>query len=236
MKEEFPAELAEIGARVVGVPVLADAIIDPEKRQLCMLFESLGQDCEFGLLQRKFGAESLGLFRWAFVTPPKLLELLHNRLDGYGAPANSRVSVAEWGEIVFHDNLYGTSRHTFVHSEGIDLKAFLVKECKRLLFLKDKLLEDLSNGEKIFVYQTNCETTEAFPDQLHRAVSQFGRNRTFVVRIADAIHPAGTVVSDGSGLTTGYIGRLGKTDSGWDIDFEMWIDLLRSTVSLFRGG
>ena len=36
-------------------------------------FESLGDNCEFGFVQRKFGTEPAGLLRWAIASPAALV-------------------------------------------------------------------------------------------------------------------------------------------------------------------
>jgi tetratricopeptide (TPR) repeat protein len=48
-----------------GAPglVAIEKVRDPESRSLLLGFESLGENCEFGLVQRRFEAEPLGLSR-----------------------------------------------------------------------------------------------------------------------------------------------------------------------------
>jgi hypothetical protein len=47
-------------------------------------FESLGHDCEFGLLQRRVGAEPLDLLRFATMTLDRLVDGLRQGFEGVG--------------------------------------------------------------------------------------------------------------------------------------------------------
>ena len=69
-----------------------DAIGD---RDLVLQFESLGDNCEFGLVQRKAGAEPLGLLRFSSAPLPRLVRALRERFDGLTDPANVRLSSAK---------------------------------------------------------------------------------------------------------------------------------------------
>jgi hypothetical protein len=67
-----------------------DAISD---RDLVLNFESIGDNCEFGLVQRMAGAEPLGLLRFSSTPLPLLVRALRARFDGLADPAN----VLVWG-------------------------------------------------------------------------------------------------------------------------------------------
>ena len=76
------------------VPAGDDAALGLSERDLAMRFESLGgtgHGCEFGLFQRHFGAEPLGLLRWADLSHHLLTRALESRFDGVGLPENTIV-------------------------------------------------------------------------------------------------------------------------------------------------
>src|SRR5260221_3025006 len=63
--------------------------------QLMMQFESLGENCEFGLVQRRCGAEPLGLLRFASAPLPVLLAGLRARFEGLGDPGEIDIQISE---------------------------------------------------------------------------------------------------------------------------------------------
>jgi tetratricopeptide (TPR) repeat protein len=144
-------DVAVVGAegRIVDVGRAAD----PVAFELVMQFESLGQNCEFGLVQRRFGAEPLGLLRWAFVPPVHLAHLLETRFAGFGEPDNVTVQRSSWGEYCVQDTACNLTFHTFQTHDIGDPAVFLAKQATRLRWLRDKLLADLSEANKIFVYK-----------------------------------------------------------------------------------
>src|ERR1041384_3955367 len=66
-------------------------------RELMLRFESIGENCEFGLVQRRCGAEPLGLFRFASAPLPKLLAGLGARFEGLSHPDNLDVQLSQNG-------------------------------------------------------------------------------------------------------------------------------------------
>src|SRR5579885_2880091 len=76
----FSPALGEPVAAGAGPAMGSDAALPPD--QLMMRFESLGENCEFGLAQRRCGAEPLGLLRFASAPLEKLLAGLEGRFEG----------------------------------------------------------------------------------------------------------------------------------------------------------
>ncbi|HVH82471.1 MAG TPA: hypothetical protein VM782_23955, partial [Stellaceae bacterium] len=79
---------------------------------LMMGFESLGENCEFGLVQRRCGAEPLGLFRFASAPLPKLMAGLEARFEGMADPENLMVQLSDAGtEYMVEDQRFGFLYH-----------------------------------------------------------------------------------------------------------------------------
>ncbi len=127
---------------------------DDAMRRLLLGFESLGQDCELGLVQRRFGAEPLGLFRWNFVEPELLCEALASGFDGFGAEANTEMALWKDDEYYLRDRRWGFAFHTWVTRHEVDGDEHFSKMSRRLTYLKDKFLADLASAEKVFVLKT----------------------------------------------------------------------------------
>ncbi len=217
----------------IGTPVKVGEVEDPEVKRLLAQFENLGYDCEFGLVQRRYGAEPLGLLRWSFTLPSTLIALLEHRFEGVGDPATTHLFEASWGELMLHDSRYDFRLHTFILQDGVDKDRFLASQCRRLAFLANKLREDLANGEKVFVY--SAPTLK--PDEgrrIHQLMRSFGTNALLNVRLADETHPAGTVAEIGDGLIEAYAQRYGLVSfphgTFWDIDFDTWVTICRQAI------
>ena len=67
------------------------SVLDSEitASKLLMNFENLGDNCEFGFVQRFHGCEPLGLLRFSAMPYYLLLPALENRFDGVGDPENT---------------------------------------------------------------------------------------------------------------------------------------------------
>ena len=223
----FPGDLEEQGVVPVGLPVNVGEVRDDAACALLAGCQSLGDDCEFGLVQRRYGAEQLALLRWVSLTADTLATLLDTRLEGLGDPAQTEVYVAPWGEVMSRDTRYDMKMHSFARATGLDLANFKLNHCRRMVFLKDKLLEDLASGEKLFVFHGGASMTDGVAARLQAGLRVYGNARLLAVGLASAADPAGTVRVRPGGVLRGYLSRRGKTPQPgghrWNIDFEGWI-------------
>src|SRR5205823_11747678 len=106
---------------VTRFPIAANGPVEePEpaplsSRDLIMRFESLGESCEFGLVQRRCEAEPLGLFRFASAPLPKLLAALGADFVGFGEPDALDVALSANGrEYMIKDKRFGLLYHAWV--------------------------------------------------------------------------------------------------------------------------
>jgi hypothetical protein len=173
-------------------------------RELMMQFESLGQNCEFGIVQRAHKAEPLGLLRWANVSVADLIKALEKKFDNFGEPDNVRVRL-DRGEYMADEIRYRITYHTYAREGEIAPETLHDRECKRLRYLGGKLLEDLADGQKIFVWKRNKSVTENQIKPLHNALRTFGSNTLLWVVESHAGHLPGTVEWIDDGLMRGYV-------------------------------
>jgi hypothetical protein len=210
------------------IPSIADEAGEEIKR-LLMGFESLGCDCEFGLLQRKFGGEPLGLLRFAATFPRSVLYLLRSRFEGIDDPEQVSISVRGRSYGVQHQPS-GWRMHTNIKpSPEVSPAQVLRDQCRHAGFLRKKLLRELEHGSKIFVYQRH-ELTDAEIDAIYHAVQEYGPNLLMCVRLADAAHPAGAVEWRTERLMVGAIDRTGRR-AGWDISADYWVYFCRIALA-----
>jgi tetratricopeptide (TPR) repeat protein len=178
------------------------------------LFESLGGSgigCEFGQFQRRHAAEPLGLLRWTEMQPQQLAEALETGFEGVGRPEQTILD-AEHGdhnEYTVSDKRFGMRMHTFVPARSVPSDKMFVQICRRLSFLRAKLLDDLAAGGKIFVYKNAFRTLdEQEIERLHAAIRRYGDTTLLYVRRESEDTRCPTVVSPKPGLLVGHIDRF----------------------------
>ncbi len=199
---------------------------------LMLHFENLGANCEFGLVQRHFGSEPLGLLRFANTRLESLLKALENRFEGVGHPDNTKFELreargAERAEYWLWDARYGFDMQTYVYADASINQDVYEKmyrqQCRRLVFLKDKLISDLEKPEKILVFQHLEGLSDDDIAALLRAIRKYGPGTLLCVRPHDERHSAGTVETIESGLLIGYLDRF---FSGTSLPgFDTWLKI-----------
>jgi hypothetical protein len=87
--------------------------------------------------------------------------------------------------------------------------------CRRLRFLKDKLIDDLESASKIFVYKVTVRTLDANElNILYRRIREYGPGTLLYVAKEDETNPNGTVRVLDDGLMVGYIDNFASTRPG----------------------
>jgi hypothetical protein len=220
--EPVPAAVA----RASAMPAVAAA---PAKMML--RFESLGENCEFGLAQRRSGVEPLGLFRFASAPLPKLMGALAARFAGMGEPDHLVIEVSPNGrEYMVFEKRFQFRYHAWVNVDEKTAEEVLAREARRLPFLVRKLLADLADGAKIFVFHGMRPLAEAEAWGLARAIRGFGPGTLLWVELADAGNPPGSVRWLGDGLLKGHMDRFAPGDNAHDISLGCWTGLCAAAL------
>ncbi len=228
----------ELGA---PLPEVADADDDAA---LMARFASLGEDCEFGFVQRRFGIEPLGLFRFAGAGHMRnLLRLLETDLAGLGEPGSLSARLVNAvlyrapepplviPEFFMTDQRLGFSFHTFRGPDQETEAEAITANQRKLHYLKRKFIEDLEDGEKIWLLKDGSrgDTHEAFAflDALQRK----GPNRLFWVTRLVPGRPSGSVEWIAPNLLRGYSG--GSHHDAQVFDAPLWLRLCRNARRAF---
>lgn len=216
---EIPPILLETGESADGEAL----------RALFMRFETLGDTCEFGIVQRRFGAEPISLLRWSSTPPHHLTTALQTRFEGVGSPEHTIIEVVH-GEYVTRDRRYHMFSHTYTPETAEPMERFAKAHLRRIQYLRRKLVDDLTEGgDKIYVYKCNNGLSDAQAAAIFEAMRAYGGGAPLLcVRIADADHAAGTLETARDGLFIGYTDRF----STIDINVDNWISLCRQAAAL----
>jgi hypothetical protein len=203
--------------------------------QLMMQFESLGENCEFGLAQRRCGAEPLGLLRFASTPLAALLTALKHRFDDFGDPERIELRISpDRREYLVLDRRYGILYHPWLLVGEAAPEDILAREAKRLPLLTRKLIEDLEEGRKIFVYRGMQPLSRVLMSRLVEALRGYGRCTLLWVERQDATHPPGTVEVLAEELLKGYIDRFAPAENAHDLSLDGWIALCQHALSIAR--
>lgn len=215
------------------LPSEAAATDTDGRAALLRRFESLGENCEFGLVQRHFGIEPISLFRWVSIGIESLVDALDHGLEGVGSAEQTILGLSEGREYFVSDTKYKFGMHTFVQEETVPQAQFFDQQCRRFRYLGRQFLDGLSANEKIYVYCQNTDLDDAQLLRLQAALQRYGNVTLLQVRQCDAAHAAGTVEHAREGLLIGYIERFGKTPwAGWDIAYDCWLTICRAADEL----
>jgi tetratricopeptide (TPR) repeat protein len=248
IERERPADpaglLFERRLRMLGFgndPVEAPSVTD-EKQHLALKFESLGGNglgCEFGLVQRAMGAEPLGLLRWADIDTGGLIDALESSFEGVGEPGQTELETVGGAldEYVSMDRRYGFRLHTYVPSGQVTPERMLTQTCRRLSFLKQKLLDDLRRADKILVYKNaRHPLSDQELERLRLAIRGYGANTLLYVRYQDEAHRFPSVTAPAPGLLIGHIDTMGLTPDGMPmpIPFNSWMALASNAYALWK--
>jgi hypothetical protein len=114
-------------------------------------FDSLGDNCAFGIAQRKAGCDVLGLLRFANAPLPALMRGIE---DGFRAADDKGRIALNWvpsdpGEFVLGIDEYGIHWHTDVFDASVDAASLFARQAVRLGYLRRKFYEGLAAGRKI---------------------------------------------------------------------------------------
>ncbi len=200
-------------------------------------FQSLGDNCEFGLVQRRRGADPLHLLRFAGINLRNLLLGLNSEFDGLDD--DSRLSLRMSGEpgeqefILLHDT-YGLNSHTFLYEHTAEAATVLARSRQKLALQRRMFLEDLEDAEKIFVLKRNDALGLAEVLPVWSCLRGYGDNTLLYVVAADAGHLPGTVEQRAPGLLCGYIDRFAPYDDAHNLFEECWLSICRNAHALWN--
>jgi hypothetical protein len=204
--------------------------------QIALKFESVGENCEFGLFQRRCDSEPLGLLRFSSTFMRNLIRGVDNAFDGLGEieHIDPRLEGGPRKEFMIHEKKYGLVYHTFVYEGQRSIWLMREQESARLKFLRRKFMEELHAAEKIFIYRFGGPISEEEILPLLMALNRHGPATLLWVVPAERNRPPGTVEVLMPGLLKGYIDRFAPDDNAHDLSFDGWLRVCANACVLDR--
>ena len=201
-------------------------IIEPGE-PLTAIFESLGDNCEFGFIQRHHGDERLGLLRFAGAPIWHVVRGMLNGFEGVDSigPDNLHFEGTEPDRhYMVKGGPYAMAYHTGFREQdsATSTDSLLRKIRTKLLFERRKMLEDLQEARKIFVFRGERINSINQILPLFWAIQTHGPNKLLWVTLADQTHPAGTVEQICPGLLRGNLGFFPSAETGGQAAIDDW--------------
>ncbi len=197
-------------------------------RELVMRFEGLGDNCEFGLMQRQGGFERLGLLRYAGARHVDLLiQAIDNSFEGF-ATADDLMMWDHGGEWIAYSRRYALTFHTGVGLDRMDEDTVRAAEATKLAFMAQLLMEDFETAHKVFVRRVDENDVEAGLWTLYEALRRRGPNRLLWVTRAVPDRPHGHVERLADGLYRAFHSGFAPYENAHGFDLDLWTSLLRS--------
>jgi hypothetical protein len=204
-------------------------------RDLLLCFESLGHNCEFGMLQRHVGAEPMGLLRFAGVTMNALVSGLQRGFEGVGDEVVVRTHAMETGgeEYIVYDDRYGIGLHSFETTATATADQVRIDHEKKLTFAAGRFKKVLKDGTKCFVFQRTGQITRSQALVVANLLQGFGPNALLYVDTEPGL-PSGAVEQVGYGLFHGRLDRMAPAGNIGNLDILGWLSICANAWRLWQ--
>ncbi len=208
--------------------------------ELVMSFESAGESCEFGLLQRHVGRERLSFLRYGGVGNVfALADAIKGGLTNFERDdcIDMYAPGGEWVAFVPGMDL---SFHTGRSAESIPFDRIRAEEIRKLRFTSQLFMDDCRAASKIFVYRVHRDErggpdgTRGM-DPLYDALREHGPAKLLWVNEQDEAHPPGTLLQVRDGLWRGWIDHLAPPWNAFDSRPRSWLTLLAEARARMAG-
>ncbi|MGH1574177.1 hypothetical protein ACRAWG_30480 [Methylobacterium sp. P31] len=198
-------------------------------------FRSLGNNCEFGFVQRYGGIEPSGLLRFSYTPISDLIHGLDTDFAEFGAPGDLRLEVAESKTYYCASRRYNIWSNTARTVGSIDPDALLAREYGRIDYLKRRMLDELASGTKIWVRKLAPGETEADFARLSAAIARHGPSILLRVDAVGSAWQPEPVRPIGERVFSGRVRQFAPQETAWDVDLEPWIRMCDTAYATVYG-
>ena len=192
-------------------------------------FESLGSNCEFGLVQRHAGIEQIGLFRFSEIDLPNVAKALQS---GFAGIEEFMLEIDSSGGYMATGTTIRHVTHTWLYPDVVNAEAAVAKFKRRQVFLRDLLLAHLRESEKIFVFRASGVPAWGLVEETVSALRQYGPNVMLLVTAAQDGAKPGDVEASGKGLLCGFLNKTPHNVTRETIEYSCWADICERALKL----
>jgi hypothetical protein len=244
---------------VEDLPNAVKAALGTEMTEILQHFESLGDNCAFGLAQRKGGCEVLGLLRFANTPLSSLMTALDDEFRGAADKAEIKLRRpdGENGEYCLFVDRYGIRWHTNVYGGASDEETIFAQQTMRLAYLRRKFYEALRAGRKIMTisraeprkhpiplpFAGEPNLWEEVPERLRFAevlplflrLNEYGTNTVLYLTRCAHDRRSGTVELIAPGMMRGYVDDFVIVPDEKQKDHAAWLRVAVNAWLLDQG-
>jgi len=203
-------------------------------------FESLGDNCELGLVLRALGNENGGFFRWTLCPLESLVKLISDDFANVYRFEN----LVPHSPIMVRDEAYGLAFHSHMKSTDQDgvlsyletdegRRATYQAELPKVEHLIGKFRNRLLSRGTIFVVKKNyVPSAEGVITELVELLAERSGHRDFqVLWVRSNNDKAGLVEQKTANLLLGYLSRFAPYIGAHQFESEEWRSLLAGALS-----
>ena len=190
-------------------------------------FESLGDNCEFGIVQRKLSLEVFNLLRFGNAQIANLMVALTDDLVALNdaAAVTADLNQARRREFVVSVPAYKLRWHTFMYENETDRDSVLRANAVKLGYLRRKFYEGLRAGRKIYVIKRQQPLLLSQAVAVLLELNRHGRATLLCVEPVPAGRQSGEVDLLMPGLMRGYIAAFAPEDNVEAAEPADWLRL-----------
>jgi hypothetical protein len=220
-----------------GLPDAIEAALGLDTLALTRGFESLGDNCEFGVIQRKLGLDVVNLFRFGKNNLVDLVRALTDDLRAVADPEAITVELNDAGrpEYVASIPAYNLHWHTSSHEHEAGQPAVWRDHAASLGYLRRKFFEGLRAGRKIYVVKQQPPVPVDHALALLLELTRHGRATVLCVEPAPSGRRPGEVEMVLPGLMRGYVERFAPDEDVGSADTTDWLRVIGNAALLNRG-
>jgi hypothetical protein len=202
--------------------------------RLLLLFEGLGDNCDFGVVQRAVGIEPFGLFRFAACKAKDVGALLRTRFQCLGEPEDLWLDeVGPRREYWVKSRQSSFEAHTERYAGADDSEVVRSALIEKTRFLKTRLVRDLSRGRRLCVWRGAADLKAI--QEIAAQLQTYAPTCLLWVRVGGPAKVPGSVERVSDGLLLGFLSRYGDYDGGPRPPVEEWINVCANAYRLWRG-
>lgn len=202
-------------------------------KQDLLRFESLGDNCEFGFVQRSLGLDPGGLLRWAISNPASLVSALQDNFrevylwENLTPSYRDMVYDSRYG-LYFHTKMY-SENNIFIEPEDVRRKIY-EDEVGKVKYLVEKLIKNISYSYTICVYEVNDHIPAVSRERIAAEIKRLGESSLLFVEEGNPVQ-VGTIDRLDNKVYRGYIDQFAPYEEAARVSIHAWEKLITSAIN-----